>query len=108
MASLTRVTVEESHKVYTDITFTCPLEIAELYKTLREDYNRYVDIVEVKEQLPSWSYYREYGIEEPGTYMIWEEEDGTKKCYKLEDYYRDSGDCGDGLELESITLASAE
>ena len=47
--ALTRVTIEESIKVYTDITFTCPLEIAELYKTLKEDYARFVDIEEVKE-----------------------------------------------------------
>jgi len=103
--ALTRVTVEESYKVYDEVSFTCPPEIAELYKTLREDYDRDVEIEEV---IKVWDYHREYGIEEPGTYMIWEEEDGTKKCYKLEDYYRDSGDCGDGLELESITLASVE
>ena len=47
MSALTRVTVEESHKVYTEITFTCPLEIAELYKTLEKDFNRFVDIEEV-------------------------------------------------------------
>jgi len=103
--ALTRVTVEESYKVYDEVSFTCPPEIAELYKTLKEDYNRFVDIEEV---IVVSTYDRKYGIEEPGTYMIWEEEDGTKRCYKLEDYYRDSGDCGDGLELESLTLASAE
>ena len=105
--ALTRVTVEESYTACTDITFTCPLEIAELYKTLREDYDRDVDIEEV--HVVS-TYDRKYGIEEPGTYMIWEEEDGTKKCYKLEDYYRDRDEYGDGdmLELESITLASVE
>ena len=106
MASLTRVTVEESHKVYTDITFTCPLEIAELYKTLKEDYNRFVDIEEVKE-LPSWSYYREYGIEEPGTYMIWDEEDGTKKFYKLEDYCRDDVDTAE-WEMDDIAFEPAK
>jgi len=103
--ALTRVTVEESYKVYDEVSFTCPPEIAELYKTLKEDYNRFVDIEEV---IVVSTYDRKYGIEEPGTYMIWEEEDGTKRCYKLEDYYRDSGDWGDGLELESLTLASAE
>ena len=56
--ALTRVTVEESHKVYTDIIFTCPLEIAELYKTLKEDYDRFVDIEEVKEV---WDFPRQYG-----------------------------------------------
>ena len=104
--ALTRVTIEESIKVYTDITFTCPLEIAELYKTLKEDYNRFVDIEEVK-TLPSWSYYREYGIEEPGTYMIWDEEDGTKKCYKLEDYSSEEVDSGE-YEVDDITFASVE
>ena len=103
--ALTRVTVEESYKVYDEVSFTCPPEIAELYKTLREDYDRNVEIEKV---MIVSKYDREYGIEEPGTYMVWDEEDGTKKCYKLKDFYRDSGDCGDGVELESITLASAE
>jgi len=100
---MTRVTVEESHKVYTDITFTCPLEIAELYRSLKEDYNRFVDIVDIED----WSYFREYGMEEPGTYMIWNEEDGTKKYYKLEDYCRDDVDTAE-WEVDSITFASAE
>ena len=103
MSALTRVTVEESHKVYTDITFTCPLEIAELYRSLKEDYNRFVDIVDIEECI----FYREYGIKEPGTYMIWDEEDGTKKCYKLEDYCRDDVDTAE-WEVDSITFASAE
>ena len=80
--ALTRVTVEESIKVYTDITFSCPREIAELYKTLKEERG-FVEIVEVKEVM---DHRREYGIEEPGTYMVWDLEDGTKKCYKLEKY----------------------
>ena len=83
MASLTRVTVEESYTVCNEVSFTCPLEIAELYKTLREDYDRDVEIEEV---IKVWDYHREYGIEEPGNYMIWDEEDGTKKCYKLQNY----------------------
>ena len=102
--ALTRVTVEESIKVYTDITFTCPREIAELYKTLKEDYGRFVEIQEV---IKVWNFHREYGIVEPGNYMIWDEEDGTKKCYKLEDYSSKEVDSGE-YEVDDIILASVE
>ncbi len=104
MSALTQVTVEECHKVYTDITFTCPLEIAELYKTLKENSRRFVDIEEVKEV---WNFHREYGIEEPGNYMIWDEEDGTKKCYKLEDYCRELVDTAE-WEIDDIAFEPAK
>ena len=104
MASLTRVTVEESYKVYNEVSFTCPLEIAELYKTLKEDYDRDVDIEEV---IKVSTYDRQYGIEEPGTYMIWDEEDGTKKFYKLEDYCRDDVDTAE-WEMDDIAFEPAK
>ena len=104
MASLTRVTVEESYKVYDEVSFTCPPEIAELYKTLKEDYNRFVEIQEV---IKVWNFHREYGIEEPGNYMIWDEEDGTKKCYKLEDYCRELVDTAE-WEIDDIAFEPAK
>lgn len=103
MSALTRVTVQQSYSVVTDIVFDCPLEIAELYKELNECGN-FVDIEEVDD---IWNYHREHGIEEPGTYMIWEEDDGTKKSYKLKNYSIDSGDAGE-METDSITLEPAE
>tara|TARA_B100000482_G_C12597729_1_gene293967 strand:+ start:1640 stop:1945 length:306 start_codon:yes stop_codon:yes gene_type:complete len=81
--ALTRVIVSKKVEVLTDIYFSCPREIAELYKTMEEDINCFVDIEEVKKV---WNFHREYGIKEPGTYMVWDEEDGTKKSYKLENY----------------------
>lgn len=93
--ALTRVIVSKKVEVLTDVHFSCPLEIAELYKTLNEDSGRFVDIEEVKEV---WNFHREYGIEEPGNYMIWDEEDGTKKCYKLENYSSDDVDTAEFVE----------
>ena len=80
--ALTRVIVSKKVEVLTDIYFSCPREIAELYKTLKEERG-FVEIVEVKEVM---DHRREYGIEEPENYMVWDEEDGTKKSYKLENY----------------------
>ena len=100
--ALTRVIVSKKVEVLTDIYFSCPREIAELYKTMEEDINCFVDIEEVKKV---WNFHREYGIKEPGTYMVWDEEDGTKKCYKLENYSSKEVDCGESVV---DTLASAE
>jgi hypothetical protein len=98
MSALTHVTVFKSVKVRTEVTFECPREIAELFKTKSETCER-VDIFVVKKV---FDFVREYGIEEPGTYMIWEEEDGTKKSYKLKNYY--SSDEYDEYEIDNITL----
>ena len=99
--ALTRVIVSKKVEVLTDIYFSCPREIAELYKTLKEERG-FVEIVEVKEVM---DHRREYGIEEPENYMVWDEEDGTKKCYKLENYSSKEVDCGESVV---DTLASAE
>lgn len=104
MSALTRVAIEESITVYTDVTFKCPREIAELYKTLSEGLTSRVDIEEVKKVS---DFDREYGIEEPGTYMIWEEEDGTKKNYKVKNYSREEVDSAN-YEIDEINLYSLD
>jgi hypothetical protein len=99
MSALTRVTVLESKTVFADVTFECPREIAELLKTLYDTLFAFVKIIGVQKVSDCD---REYGIEEPGTYMIWEEEDGTKKSYKLKNYSREEFD--DEYGMKKITL----
>ena len=101
MSALTRVTVEQSHKVSTDVEFDVPLEIAELYRNLA--YRARVFIREYfLPDLPN-----EWGVKKPGHYMCWVEEDGTQKSYKLENY--DEWSDNDGpVEIVDITFASTD
>lgn len=91
MSALTRVAIEESITVYTDVTFKCPREIAELYKTLSEGLTSRVDIEEVKKVSD----------------LIWEEEDGTKKNYKVKNYSREEVDSAN-YEIDEINLYSLD
>ena len=93
--ALTRVIVSKKVEVLTDIHFSCPPHVAELYNNMYNDSGCFVDIEEVKQV---WDFHREYGIEEPGAYMIWDEEDGTKRCYKLENYSSFDVDTADFVE----------
>ena len=72
MSDFTRVNVELSRKEFEHRTFTLPHDLAKLY-------------VENKASLDRGPH-TDYGCMDHGVYLIWTEDDGTQKSYKINDF----------------------
>lgn len=64
-----------------DLRFTLPLNLALMFKKGKAELCNSDGHIN--------AYGSDYGIKERGDYIIWKEEDGTKKYYKLADFERD-------------------
>jgi len=72
MSDFTRVTVERSRKEFEHKTFTLPHNLAKLY----------MEGIAMLDRGP----HTDFGAMEYGVYLIWKEDDGTPKSYKINDF----------------------